>query len=348
MATIVDVAKAAGVSVATVSRVLSGKARPDTPLAQRVRQAAQGLGYSPNLAARNLRRSESRVVLILVPNVTNPYYAHIISGIGEAAHQMGYGFFLCNTAGQREQEEQVLSRLSRRQADGAILMATELGSGWLVPYAQRYPIVQCSEYDPKVDIPHVLVDNYRASREVMGHLLDLGHRRVGMIASCNRYVSTQLRLRGYQDALKRAGIALRQDYVRYAAADYSFSSGFDAAVSLLSQEERPTALFAISDLLALGAIAGAKELGFRVPEDVAVVGFDDVEHTTMFHPYITTVAQPCYEIGFRAMEMLGKLLRGESVPKSLLLPHRLMARESTAPPRNTDFAALTSFGPSRL
>ena len=118
--------------------------------------------------------------------------------------------------------------------------------------------------------------------------------------------------------------------------------------AVLAIGNAPTALFAISDVLALGAIAGAKELGFRVPEDVAVVGFDDVEHTTMFHPYITTVAQPCYEIGFRAMEMLGKLLRGESVPKSLLLPHRLMARESTAPPRNTDFAALTSFGPSRL
>ena len=340
MATIADVARAAGVSAATVSRVLSGKAKTDTPLAQRVRRAAQELQYSPNLAARNLRRNESRTVLILAPNMTNPYYAHIVAGIGEAAHQMGYGSFLCNTAGLRDQEEQVLSRLSRRQADGAILMATELGSDWLVPYARRYPIVQCSEYDPKVDIPHVLVDNYRAGRDVMRYLLELGHRRIGIIASANRYVSTQLRLRGYRDALKQAGISMRQDYIRYAAANYSFSSGFDAAVSLLSQEERPTALFAISDVLALGAVAGAKELGFRVPEDVAVVGFDDVEHTTMFHPYITTVAQPCYDIGFRAMELLGKLLRGESAPRSLLLPHRLMIRESTAPVRSADFAVL--------
>ena len=343
MATIVDVAKAAGVSVATVSRVLNGKTRPDSPQSVKVRQAAAELGYAPNPTARNLRRSESRVILILVPNITNPYYAHIISGIGEAAHQMGYSAFLCNTAGSRDLEEQVLGRLSRRQADGAILMATELGSGYLKPYAQRYPIVQCSEYDPDIDIPHVSVDNYRAGREVMSYLLDLGHRRIGIISSLNRYGSTQQRLRGYRDALKRAGLPVRQDYIRYAAVDYSFSSGFDAAVSLLSQEERPTALFAISDMLALGAIAGAQELGFRVPGDVAVVGFDDVEHTTMFHPYVTTVVQPCYDIGFRAMELLGRLLRRESVPKSVLLPHRLMVRESTAPPRDTDFAALVPF-----
>ena len=330
MATIVDVAKAASVSVATVSRVLNGKSAQDSESAKRVLQAVKDLSYAPNLAARNLRRNESRVILVLTPNITNPYYAHIVSGIGEAARRYGYSSFLCNTEGDQGQEEQVLDRLTRRQADGAILLATELKSEWLRPYAQRYPIVQCSEYDPGVEIPHVSVDNYKAAREVMAYLIRLNHTRVGLISSENRYSSTALRMRGYRDALKKAGLPVREEYIRCAAADYSFKSGFDAARSLLSQERRPTALFCISDMLALGAIASAKEMGFRVPRDVTVVGFDDVEHTTMFHPYVTTVVQPCYEIGFQAMELLNRLLNHQQTPKKVLLPHKLVVRESSA------------------
>ncbi len=329
MATIVDVARAAGCSVATVSRVLNGKRAQEGELAHRVLDAARALDYVPNSAARNLRKSESRVILILLPNVTNPYYAHILSGIGDAAYRHGYSHFLCNTGNRREREEAVLGRLTRRQADGAILMATELGSAWLKPYAERYPIVQCSEFDPEVDIAHVSVDNYRAALEVMDHLMGLGHRKIGIISSENRYSSTAQRMEGYCDALKREGLPVSEDYIRCADAGYSFKSGFDAAVSLLSQEERPTALFCISDVLALGAIAGARELGLSVPGDVAVVGFDDVEHTTMFRPYLTTVGQPCYDIGYRAMEMLIGLLGGEEVPRELKLAHRLTVRESS-------------------
>lgn len=331
MATIVDVAMAAKVSAATVSRVINGKCSQEGELAKRVLQAIKELEYVPNPTARNLRRNESRVILILVPNITNPYYAHILSGIGDAAHECGYSSFLCNTGGDRGQEEQVLERLPRHQADGAILLATALGSEWLRPYAQRYPIVQCSEYDPNVEIPHVSVNNYKAAREVMTYLRKLGHVRIGMISSENRYSSTMLRMRGYKDALQKAGLPVREEYIRSAAADYTFSSGFDAARSLLSQEKRPTALFCISDMLALGAIASAKEMGFRVPEDVTVIGFDDVEHTTMFHPYVTTVVQPCYDIGFQAMGLLNKRLNHQEVPMQKLLHHRLVVRESSAP-----------------
>jgi DNA-binding LacI/PurR family transcriptional regulator len=341
MATIVDVASAAGVSVATVSRVLNGKCSLEGESAKRVLLAVKELQYVPNPTARNLRRNESRIILILVPNITNPYYAHILSGIGDAAHQHGYGAFLCNTGGDADQEAQVLGRLTRRQADGAILLATALGSDWLRPYAQRYPIVQCSEYDPGVEIPHVTVDNYKAALEVMAYLHKLGHTRVGIVSSKNQYSSTSLRMRGYRDALKAAGLPVREEYIRCAAADYTFKSGFDAARSLLSQEQRPTALFCISDMLALGAIASAKEMGFRVPEDVTVVGFDDVEHTTMFHPYVTTMVQPCYDIGFQAMEMLDRLLHRQEVPAERLLPHRLVVRESSAPRQRNilDFTA---------
>jgi DNA-binding LacI/PurR family transcriptional regulator len=192
----------------------------------------------------------------------------------------------------------------------------------------------------------VAVDNYRAAREVMAYLRELGHERIGMISSSNHYASTALRTRGYRDALKQGGLPLREEYIRFAAADYTFKSGFDAARSLLSQEMRPTALFCISDMLALGAIASAQEMGFRVPEDVTVIGFDDVEHTTMFHPYVTTMVQPCYDIGFQAMETLHRLFNKQEAPLKKLLPHRLVVRESSAPYQQSllDFAACVTGG----
>lgn len=331
MATIVDVARRAQVSVATVSRVLNGKCSSSGEMAQRVLTAVAELRYAPNPAARNLRRNETRVIMILAPNITNPYYAHIISGIGDAAHRIGYSAFLFNTQGDSAQERHALERLVRRQADGAILLATEMGSDWLKPYASRFPIVQCSEYDPNVPLPCVAVDNYRAARDVMAHLIALGHTRIGLISSANRYTSTQLRQQGYRDALVEANLPHPDAYIRAAAADFNFRSGFDAAGVLLQQSVPPTALFCVSDMLALGAIACAAELGLRVPEDVTIIGFDDVEHTTMFHPYLTTVAQPCYEIGYQAMEMLGQIASHQDTPQRIILPHRLILRESAAP-----------------
>ncbi len=344
MATILDVSKEANVSAATVSRVLNGKGSVSPEVFKRVMDAVERLQYVPNVSARNLRRNESRIILILAPNVTNPYYTHIIAGIGKAAHQMGYSSFLCNTEGEQTQEEQILNMLKRHQADGAILLATEQHSLWLAPYAEQFALVQCSEFDPDLPIARVSIDNYAAARDVMDYLLKLNHTRIGIISSVNKYVSTALRMKGYRDALIQAGIAVKEEYARYATIDYTFKSGFDAARSLLSQEKRPTALFCISDMLALGAIASAREMGFRVPEDVTVVGFDDVEHTTMFHPHVTTMAQPCFELGEKAMEMLLCQLNRTPTPHEVILPHKLMIRESSAPRRSTlDFSA-AAFG----
>ncbi len=332
MATILDVSKAAGVSVATVSRVLNGKGQVSTATAERVRAAVEALSYAPNVSARNLRLNESRIILIVAPNITNPYYTHIIAGIGKAAHRMGYSAFLCDTGGDRAETKRVLDMLVRRQADGAILLATERASGWLQPYAEKFSLVQSSEFDPALPLPRVSIDNYAAAREAMAHLIWLGHERIGLVSSQNQYISTALRLSGYRDALREANLDVREDYIRRGAADYSFKSGFDSARELLRMPDRPTALLCVSDMLALGAIASAREMGLRVPEDVTVVGFDDVEHTTMFHPHVTTVAQPCAEIGEKAMQMLEAAISRAPLDREVLLPHRLIVRESSAPP----------------
>lgn len=337
MATMADVAREAGVSVATVSRLLNDQevVNPDT--AARVFAAIEKLSYEPNLLARNLRKNESRVVLILTPNVTNPYYAHILSGIGDMCTSLGYSSLIFTTGDDLNREREAFDMLKKHRADGAILMASNIGCSWLLEYSSQFPIVQCSEYDPSVDIPHVSIDNYQATVETMEYLIDLGHRRIAIISAENEYYSTSLRLQAYRDTLKKHSIDPREDYIIYASRDYSFASGKSKAKQLLNVQPRPTAIFCISDTLALGAITAANELGCDVPGDVTVIGFDDVEHTTMFHPYITTVAQPCYELGKQSAKMLYSLMNhSKEIPHQMILEHKLIVRESSAQTKSSD------------
>lgn len=331
MVTIGEVARSAGVSVATVSRVLndSSSVKPDT--AERVRRTIEELRYVPNLSARNLRRNESRVILALAPNFTNPYYAHILAGIADEANALGYSMLNC-TATEAGKERRILSMLTEHRADGAIILACNEDYASLPEYAAAYPIVQCCEYIPDLPSPSISIDNYAAARESVDYLLSLGHRRIGTISSVNNYISTAQRLRGYEDALRAAGIEPRSEYAAYATADYSFQSGMEGARGLLSLPEPPTALFCISDILALSAIAAAEELGKSVPGDLTVMGFDDVDYTTMFHPYLTTVAQPCYDLGRESMKLCAEMINtGTLTGGEIFLPHRLIERESAAP-----------------
>ena len=338
MVTILDVAEEAGVSAATVSRVINNNPNISKATTKKVWLAAEKLGYEPNMLARSFRKKETRIILVLVPNITNPYYAHILSGISDTTRALGYSSFICNTQGDREQEKEVLDMLARRRADGAILLATELGAGWLKKYIEKYPIIQCSEYDPEVPIPHVCIDNYKAARDVVHYLLELGHTQIGTISSNNNYISTQLRLQGYNDELVEAGIQRKSEYIYYASIDYSFESGRIGAQTLLAQKNPPTAIYCVSDVLAQGAIEGAKEMGLSVPEDVTIVGFDDVEQTTRYHPHLTTTAQPCSLIGKKATELLVDCIAGQDLEKfrnenlEFILPHKLVVRESSAPP----------------
>lgn len=337
MATMADVAREAGVSVATVSRLLNDQETVSPDTAARVFAAIEKLSYEPNLLARNLRKNESRVVLILTPNVTNPYYAHILSGIGDVCTSLGYSALIFTTGDDLQREREALEMLKKHRADGAILMASNVGCSWLLEYSSQFPIVQCSEYDPTVDIPHVSIDNYQATVDTMEYLIGLGHTRIAIISSENEYISTNLRLQAYRDTLKKHNITPQDAYIIYASRDYSFASGKSKAKELLNVHPRPTAIFCISDTLALGAITAAKELSCDVPGDVTVIGFDDVEHTTMFHPYITTVAQPCYDLGKQSAKLLYSLMNhSKEIPHQMILDHKLIIRESSAPNTSSD------------
>lgn len=326
--TIQDVAKAAGVSVATVSRVINNSTSVSAGTKELVLGAVKRLDYRPNLLGRNLRRTETRLILVLLPNISNPYYSRLVKGIEDVGHRNGYNVMLCNTDSDPGREKLYLDLLKNRLADGVIFMAPSLGRNELTETGKSFPVVQCSEYKEGARVSHVSIDNSAAAQKAVKHLLALGHRRIGMISCDNDFLSTAHREEGYRKALLDVGIKPEEELVR--DGDYSFKSGLRAAGQLLSLRDRPTAVFCISDLMAVGAIRAAKDNGLRVPEDFAVVGFDNISLASMYDPMLTTISQPKYDLGATAMELLLRQIRGEmKEPQDLVLEFELIIREST-------------------
>ncbi|HEY8421010.1 MAG TPA: LacI family DNA-binding transcriptional regulator [Thermoclostridium sp.] len=328
MATINDVAKHAGVSVATVSRVINGNAKVSPETITKVKQAIAELDYRPNLLGRALRKTRSERILVLLPNIANPFYAEIVKGIEDVANKNGYSIMLCNTDSDLDREKKYIKMLKSHLADGAILMASELTSEELTELSQEIPIIQCCEYKVGLPITHVSIDNEMAAFKAVNHLIGLGHKRIAFIGANNQFLSSTLRKEGYIRALEEAGIDYNPAYCGYG--DYSYKSGFRVMKYLLSLDPRPTAVFCISDLMAVGAIRSAMEENLHVPEDLAVCGFDNVYFARMFKPTLTTVSQPMYDLGCVAMEVLLKAIESKDMETMhYILEHELIVREST-------------------
>ena len=330
MPTISDVAREAGVSVATISRVINNSPRVLPETKAKALSAIERLQYQPNILARNFRRSESRVILVLCPNFTNPYYANVVTGISDSARQYGYSAMFCTTQGDKQLEKDFLDMLKGKKADGAILLATESSERFMTHLSEQFPIVQCSEYFPDAGLSHVSIDNYKAARHAIKYLTGLGHKQIGFITSNDAYLSMSNRLQGYKDALEQVGIPFQTELVQYTGEGYHFSNGMKAVHNLLSLHNKPTAILCVSDILALGAIRGAEDAHVKIPEELAIVGFDDVEYATMFKPHITTVRIPCYALGTSSMELLWNLMNNiKATCKEVVLDFELIVREST-------------------
>lgn len=327
MASIQDVAEKAGVSVATVSRVINGncKVRPETE--QAVRQAMDFFHYHPNFSARNLRRMETKTVLVLMSTIVNPFLAKIVKAIEDVGMQQGYHTMICTTYDDAAREENYIDLLRKQFADGAILIGTHLKATELRKLRQQVPLVQCSEFVPNLMIPHVTIDNRQAGYDATKHLIDLGRRRIVHITVENDFSSSLLRMEGYRDALKEAGIPFDRNLI------VNGNYGYRNALSLMRQFVKSgvpfDGVFANSDRMAAGAIHAAEEAGMRVPEDAAVVGFDNTDVGYLVKPHITSVFQSGREMGEAAAQILWKMIEGKEVCQQIILQHRLMIREST-------------------
>ena len=327
MATIQDVARKAGVSTATVSRVLNNRDVVSKKTASKVDQAIQELNYAPNVLGRNLRISESRLLLVLIPSIVNSFYNEVIRGIEDIAIAQGYNLLLCETGSKPKRESIYMNLVRNRLADGIISMDPAVDKVRLKELAKNYPIVQCSEYDETGMISYVTIDSELAAYQAVKYLIQIGHKEIGLINSDNKYLYARERYEGYVRALKEFDIPINSNWI-YNIESIGFEEGQQAMKSLLGNTERPTALFVVSDILAIGALKEINACALNVPNDIALVGFDNIDLSKMSHPTLTTISQPMYRMGNESAAMLINKIREKSV-ENTILSHELVIREST-------------------
>ena len=330
-ASLKHVAERAGVSVKTVSNVVNGYLHVTAGTRARVQQAIDELNYRPNLAARQLRQGRSDVIALALPELDLPYFAELARSVIKCAEEKGWTVLIDQTDGLAEREQLVLDGIRGRLIDGLILSPIALGAAELERRRDTTPLVLLGErvFDGPAD--HVAIDNVAAARAATAHLVDIGRTRIAAIGAQPRPSSetAHLRLRGYQEALAEAGLPARPEWV--AEVDqYHRADGAAAMRRLLDLPEPPDAVFCFNDLMALGALREAHDHGVRVPEDLAVVGWDDIEDGRYSTPTLTSISPDKQKIASVAVEFLAaRLVSGSEPPHEVTAPFTLVVRESS-------------------
>lgn len=324
--TIAEVANRAGVSPTTVSHVVSGKRIVGAQTRGAVLAAIRELGYRPNNVARNLRTRRSRMVAVVVPDITNPFYGVLTRGLADAMDAAGYGSYVCNTDGLPDREQRLLEDVLDRGADGIVLASGDVASSASLAPAVQTPIVCVGDAldHPFVDL--VTADDEVGSHAATQHLLARGATRIAMVEGPAS--SGRPRAAGYRAALREAGRT--PDPSLQVSGDWTRRGGREAMHLLLTSGARPDAVFCANDLMAIGAIDAARERGLRVPDDVAIAGFDDVDAATIVSPTLTTVRNPSYDTGRTAGELLLSRILGDYTAegRTVVLPCPLVRRQS--------------------
>jgi len=330
--TIRDVAAAARVSVATISRVLSNPGQVAPATRKAVLQVVRRMGYSPNAAAKSLRTFRSRKFLVTVPDIANPFFARIIQGIEDAALAEGYSVVLGDTHHEPGREEHYALMLMQREADGLIFLGHRLPESlkaWFRSRSSMPPVVNGCEYSRSLAVPSAHIDNAAAAAQAMDYLYALGHKRIAVVTGPMASPLSRDRLAGAQRSA-RAHRAQKQLVV--VNGDFSIDAGITAAARLLALEPRPTAVFCFNDEMAFGVLDHARRRGLKLPESLSVVGFDDIRFARYADPPLTTISQPAQEIGRETVRLLIGVLNGTiKSAVSVTLPHRLEIRSSCAP-----------------
>lgn len=329
MSTIYDVATRAGVSPATVSRVLNGRTDVSPDLAGRVRQAVDDLGYRPNGVARNLRKRVTTVWGLIISDIGNPFFTALVRGVEDVAHQAGYSLVLCNSDEDLVKERRYVEIALDEQMAGVIVSAASEPDSDLSPLTDRgIPVVAVDRRLDRTDVDTVLVDNVRGARDATRHLIDIGCRRIACITGPSRTTTAAERLRGFRQALEDAGRGL--DPALVVLENFKEDGGRDGVRRLLELGEWPDGLFVANNLMTMGALEALEDAGARVPDDVALIGFDDLPWARHVRPRLSTVAQPTYDLGREAATLLAARIAGQGgAMRTVVLPPTIHVREST-------------------
>jgi DNA-binding LacI/PurR family transcriptional regulator len=327
-----DIAKRAGVSLATVSNVVNGYRPVGSKTRLRVQQAIDELGYAPNLSARHLRSGRTGIIALAIPELDNPYFAELAGAAIREAESHGYTLLLDHTSGDREQETMLAEGFQKQFIDGLILSPVALNREDILARSSEAPLVLLGETVYDVPYDHIAIDNVAASHAAVQHLVSLDRRRIAFIGAHpdEHRQPAHLRLRGYQEALAAAGLPIDSSLVAIAA-HFGRPDGLSGMRTLLKVRPRPDAIFAYNDLIAIGAMRAVIEAGLRIPEDIAVIGFDDIEDGRFSNPTLTTISPDKEHIGQLAVRSLIARINNKPMdpPRLVQPPFRLVTREST-------------------
>jgi LacI family transcriptional regulator len=335
MPTMKEVALAAEVSTATVSHVINGTRHVREEVRQRVFETMERLNYQPNAVARGLRTKRTQFLALVIPDITNPFFTDLARGFQDAADQQNYVVVVCNTDRALNRELRFLDMLRQQRVDGLVLNPAKVTTKDLKSQLKdqvAVVLIGSQIDDPNFDL--VMVDNVQGGFDAVLHLIELGHRRIGLVVGERTTSSGLLRYQGYRRVLERYGLPHEDQLITEGS--FTYEGGYECMHRLLALPEIPTAVFATSDVMALGAMAAIEEAGLTIPGDISLIGFDDIPEVARSRPRLTTIAQPRYQMGWESARVLiNRIENGSSLPRQrIVLEHTLVVRESTAFPRS--------------
>lgn len=335
MATIKDVAKLAGVSISTVSRALSGNIPVSDETRKKVMEAVKELNYQPNVLAKGLKQGKTNTIGLLIPNIRNPIFPAVARGVEDFARKNGYTVILCNTDENIQLEQEYVQTLRKRWVDGLIFATAGMESEHILELKKDgFPVVLAVR-DMEDLVDTVKIDNFKAAYEAMNYLIGKGYKRIAIINGKLELSVYNQRFEAYKKALRDANLPIIEDLIvgdtYKGIGDKASENGYAALKKLLKAGNKFDAVFATNDLRAIGAIRAIKDHGLKVPKDIAVMGFDDLEFSSLLDPPLTTVSQPLYQIGIRAVKRLLTVIenKGNHKPHIEILDTHLEIREST-------------------
>lgn len=328
--TIKDVAKKANVSITTVSRVLNDKPDVNGDTKEKIKKIIDELNYKPNDIARGLVLNKTNTIGLIIPDIANPFFPGVARGVEDIAREFNYSVIYSNTGNDEDKEKEAIELLKSKRVDGMIvsLSVNQKNKNLLNKLEEEdFPVVQIDRKIPNINTPAVVVDNIRSSVKVINYLKNFGHTKIGHITGNLDVVPSRDRLKGFKQALNESGLKIKNEWIK--EGDYSKDSGYQCMKKILVLEERPTAVFVANDLMALGAYQAIQEKGYKVPEDISIIGHDDIELASLVSPKLTTINQPKYKLGENAVRLLIKKINNSNVIyDDIVLSTKLVIRDS--------------------
>ena len=333
MPTIQDVAKAAGVAPITVSRVLNNSGYASEETRARVEAAIAALGYVPNTLARGLRSKRTQTLALIMTDITNPFFTLIARGVEDTASNAGYTVIFCNTDESEAEEEKYVNIIVQKQVDG-VLLVPACSNSKSVKFLQsnEIPVVLIDRSIPDIPTDLVRCNSAEGAYNLVRYLIELGHQRIVTITGPHVVSTSEDRASGYEQAMIEAKL---ERYIQVYYGPFTHESGYELTGQALALDPHPTAIFGANNFISIGVLKALRDAGLRVPEDVSVVGFDDLPVSLIVDPILTVVSQPAYEMGSKATDLLLKRISAQ-LPEEIhevVLPTEIITRQSSAPPR---------------